>query len=166
LSLDYVLYVLIVACAVLACGVAIYVARPPARRKYARTPQRLSGKDERRSPALAPGAIDRGAADTTGPSPWGWPAGAGVARSGHARPGQAAAPSSPLQRWTDQWVVEKKTTADAGYRAHREECIKALLEDRFCSQRRATADAERREPPKGGGNGQVQLGDVRTPWGW
>ena len=39
-------------------------------------------------------------------------------------------------------MVEKKTIQDASYRAHRDECIKALLEDRFCSQRRA-APAER-----------------------
>ena len=113
-----------------------------------------------------PGASDRASRSAMGPAPWGWPSGPGAKRSGHVKPGGAASPSSPLQRWTDQWVVEKQTTGDASYRAHREECIKALLEDRFCSQRRATPTDERREPAKDSGNGHLPLGDVRTPWGW
>jgi hypothetical protein len=41
-----------------------------------------------------------------------------------------------------------------------------LLEDRFCSQRRANTEDERKEPSKNKENGHGPLGDVRTPWGW
>lgn len=166
MSLEYALYVLIVACAVLACGIAIYAARPLAQRRRPKTLQLHS-----RGPGNSPGAravraSDHRARNAVDPAPWGWRAGSVTARNGDVNPGQVNPPSSPLQRWTDQWLVEKKTTGDTEYQAYREECIKALLEDRFCSQRRATLVAERRDPPKDDGNGHVPLGNLRTPWGW
>jgi hypothetical protein len=88
-----------------------------------------------------------------------------AAHPGPVKSAGAGAPSSALLRWADHLVVEKKTTEDARYRAHREECIKALLEDRFCSQRKATP-AERRESSSDKGNGHIPLGELRTPWGW
>ena len=166
MSLEYVLYVLIVTSAVLVCALAIYAARPLARNKRSKSLQRGSRSVVKRPGGRVVRASHHGAREAMNPAPWGWPAGAGAVRNGHLKAGQVDTPSSPLQRWTDQLVVEKKTTEDARYQAHREECIKALLEDRFCSQRRASSDEGRREPPKGNGNGHVQLGDVRTPWGW
>jgi hypothetical protein len=165
LNLEYALYVLIVACAVLVCGLAIYAARPLARNRRSRVLKLGTRGVTKRAGARAIRASDHRARDVISPAPWGWPAATGAMRTGHRKTGEVSTPSSPLQRWTDQLVVEKKTTEDARYRAHREECIKALLEDRFCSQRRASPDDER-APPAGNGNGHLPLGDVRTPWGW
>ena len=161
MSLEYALYVLIVACAVLACGFAVYAARPLAHKKRPNTLQHHSRGTGSSRGARAVRASDHRAWDAVDPAPWGRRAGSVTARIGDGNP-----PSSPLQRWTDQWVVEKKTTGDAEYQAHREECIKALLEDRFCSQRRAPPVAGRRDPPQDDGSGHVPLGNVRTPWGW
>lgn len=186
LSQAFVLYILIVAVSAVACGFAIRAARPLPERRRSTAKHDCT---EIQSPDSAsrtgdPGASMARAAVT--PAPWGWPSATGAPRSAAARRMHAREASSALQRWADQLVTEKRTLDDQGYKVHREECIRALLEDRFCSQKRGSAtdsssslnghDREPRnavagrrqqpESPTAGRSAPVSLGDVRKPWGW
>lgn len=186
MSVEYVPYVLIVLVSVVACGFAIRAARPlPERQRSAAKSGRPATESPEASPVPGEQAthVVRMAAT---PVPWGWPSASGNPRSAAARRKHAAGGSSALQRWTDQLVAEKRTLDDQGYQARREESIRALLEDRFCSPKKgavtgrtgdlnghahgplkpASGDRASRESPADSHPGPLPLGDVRKPWGW
>ena len=158
MSAEYTLYVSIVAGLVIACGVAIRAVRPLPARKSQADRVRGKGKLQARESSRMPGPHGR-------PAPWGWPRVNGGARidEGGAEPVNGA--STTLHRWADQLIVEKKTTENQDYQARRDASIKALLEDRFCSQRRSSPTERPVERSNGLGD-RRSLEDLRTPWGW
>lgn len=158
MSAEYILYVLIVAGLVIACGVAIRAARPlPARKSQA---DRVHGKGSLQAvePNRAPGPHGR-------PAPWGWPRVNCGSRNDEAGGEPVNGASATLHRWADQLIVEKKTKENQDYQARRDASIKALLEDRFCSQRRSSPSDRPLERNNGLGD-RRSLEDLRTPWGW
>ena len=188
MSMEYALYVLIIAVAAGACGLAILAARPlPDRRgrkaqEGGRTAQ-LTRDDGRRRPDPLSNNLANGATPAV---PWGWPAGSRGPRPDSVKSRNAKRASAALQRWADQLIAEKRTIQDPKFQSHREECIKALLEDRFCSPRRGSCP-KRTVDSNGGGKGTraeaagqrhresqpgfslsdpIALSEVRKPWGW
>lgn len=67
------------------------------------------------------------------PVPWGWPGSTQELRHHEFTKAGGHGSASPLHRWADQLISQKKTVDDDEYQKRKQESFRALLEDRFSS---------------------------------
>jgi len=76
------------------------------------------------------------------PTPWGWPQHETIAAGGSrskVTSGHAHGLSDSVQRWAGRLVHEKHTVDDVEYKRKRDDCIRALLEDRYGRSSKTTS---------------------------
>jgi hypothetical protein len=76
------------------------------------------------------------------PTPWGWPQHETTADEGRQSAvtnGHAHSFSDSFQRWAGKLVHEKHTVDDVEYKRKKEDCMRALLEDRYGRSGKTTA---------------------------
>lgn len=159
--MEYLYYALSVLAIVAVC---LYAMRMPGRQRLAGRPVELAERARRRRERKE--AEARRSADLlrqhkqvlqrelqSVPTPWGWPG--NELRS--AEDDWEDAFASPFQRWLDSLMREKRTVDSAEYLAHRQDCLRALLEDRFGrSTRPSEIPYDKVTPPR--------LKDPATPY--
>ncbi len=76
------------------------------------------------------------------PTPWGWPQHVTIAAGGsrsEVTNGHAHSFSDSVQRWAGKLVHEKHTVDDVEYKRKRDDCMRALLEDRYGRSSKTTS---------------------------
>jgi hypothetical protein len=138
---EYLYYILLILALLAGC---LFALKIPGRRRLAHNPEELAERaarrrqrDQKKASATAAELAHRHAILkrelTNVRTPWGWPGSehqGGRDQNSKHHLGEIAS-HGVLRRWIDHLVAEKQLVQDEYYRQHREDSLRALLEDRY-----------------------------------
>ena len=155
--MEYLYYIVLILALLAAC---LFALKIPGSRRLAHKPEELAERavrrrqhDQRKAGATAAemahrhAVIERELKNVR--TPWGWPGSerqGGRDHDGKDQYGEVVG-HGVLRRWIDHLVAEKQLVQDEGYLKHREESLRALMEDRYGRVIKPTEMAYRKVRP-------------------